>query len=268
MTNREHVNLWKEYEKEGTFNVDVNPVNWDECYRVTEDFPYLQTSKWKRFTNFLKRTFIVYPFTLKINWFERKTKVVGRKNLKGIKNAVVTCNHVYIFDCLAVKFGLRHKMKFVAAEFNNRKGFLGDMMRAEGILPLSQSFAVQKKFRSAVEYYLTHGEWVLFYPEQAMWYEYDKPRPLKNGAFWYAEKYEVPIIPTFITYRDSGKLDKDGVKIFYFTYHILEPIYPPEGLNPKQRADYLKDQTFLAYKNLYERVYGKPLEYKTEDDYI
>ena len=89
MTNREHVNLWKEYEKEGTFNIDVNPVNWDDCYRVTEDFPYLQTSKWKSFTNFLKRTFIVYPFTLKINWFERKTKVVGRKNLKGIKTQIV-----------------------------------------------------------------------------------------------------------------------------------------------------------------------------------
>ena len=266
MNNREHINKWLEYEKAGIFDLDVNPVDWDDCYPVTEDFPYVQRNIFKRFTNFLKRKFVVAPFCRKINKHERNTIVVGRENLKGIKRAILTCNHVYIFDCLAVKYAVKHKMKFVAAEFNNRKGFLGDMMRAEGIMPLSAKLSVQRKFAKALGEHLKSGHYVLFYPEQAMWYQYDKPRPLKNGAFRYAEKFDVPVVPTFITYRDSGQVDSDGVKIMHFTVHILKPIFPPENMSANERAQYLKERTFSAYKDLYERTYGKPLEYKTEAD--
>ena len=266
MNNREHINTWLEYEKAGTFDKDVNPVDWNDCYPVTEDFPYVQRNIFKRFTNFLKRKFVVEPHMRKVNKRERNTIVVGRENLKGVKRAIVTCNHVYIFDCLAVKYAVKHKLKYVVAEFNNRKGFLGDMMRAEGIMPLSPKLSVQRKFVKSLGEHLENDYYILFYPEQAMWYQYDKPRPLKSGAFKYAEKFNVPILPTFITYRDSGKVDSDGVKIMHFTVHILKPIFPPADLNANERARYLQEHTFLAYKELYEKTYNKPLEYVTEKD--
>jgi len=257
MNNYEHINTWRKLEKARLYDQHVNPIDWNDCYKVDETFPYVETSKFKRFTNFIKRTFIVTPYAWYINTFERKTKVVGKKNLKGLKGgAVITCNHVYMFDCFAVRKALRHKLKYVVAEFNNRKGFLGDMMRAEGIMPLSNSYNTLKNFNYAVEKHLNDGYYVVFYPEQALWYQYDKPRPYKNGAFHYAQKHNVPVVPLFITYRRSRKKDESGVPILYFTINIGKPIYPTkQGSNGVLE---LKEKCFDFAKNTYETFYKKP----------
>ena len=39
-----------------------------------------------------------------------------------------------------------------------------------------------KKFFKAVSTILGRGEKILIYPEQAMWWNYRKPRPMKDGA--------------------------------------------------------------------------------------
>ena len=93
---------------------------------------------------------------------------------------------------------------------------------------------------------------------------YDKPRPLKNGAFHYATKFDVPIIPAFITYRNSGKFDKEGLEIKYFTLHILEPIYPKKTLTKTQNIEYLKNKNFELWKQVYEQTYEKKLKYTGE----
>ena len=265
MTNKEHIETYIKREAEGNFNVDINPVNWDECYPVTPDFRYINRTFGEKFSCALKNTFIINPYSWHHNNFVMKTKVVGRENLKGIKSAIVTCNHVYIFDCLAIKRALKHKVKFTVAEFNNRKGFLGDMMRAGGILPLSNKLSVLKVFNNAVEHHLLHDNYVVFYPEQAMWHMYEKPRPFKEGAFHYADKFDVPIIPLFISFRDSGKIDGEGLPIKYFTVHIMPPIYRNPALT---RADSVKEMMQKNYdmcKAKYEEVYGKPLVYDVKE---
>lgn len=265
MTNREHIEKYKKFEKQKKFNDEINPIDWNDCYPITKDFEYIPKSPWKKFTNFLKRKLIISPFARKIAKKERKTIVIGKENLKGVNSAIVTCNHVYIYDCLVLKHSLKpHKLKYCVAEFNNRKGFLGDMMRAEGILPLSKQYGALKNFSNAVEHYLLHDNYVVFYPEQSMWYMYDKPRPFKNGAFHYAVKFDVPIVPTFITYRHSGKFDKEGLEIKYFTLHILKPIYPQKNLTQAQNIQYLKEKNYEMCKQVYEQTYGKKLKYASE----
>lgn len=262
MTNKEHIEKYKEYEKLGKFNEDINPVDPDSCLPVTKDFEYIPKSNLKKFSNWLKRAFIVSPYTWHLNKIVRKTKVFGRENLKGLKSAIVTCNHFYIFDCLAIKHALKgHKLKFCVAEYNNKKGFLGDMMRAQGILPLSKNTGVLRYFSNAVEHYLLNDNYVVFYPEQAMWYMYEKPRPFKNGAFHYAVKFNVPIIPLFITFRSSGKFEKDGLERKYFTVNIMPPIYPREDLSKAENIEYMKNKNFELCKEIYEKTYGKKLKY-------
>ena len=144
-------------------------------------------------------------------------------------------------------------------EWNNRKDVLGERMRVGGMLPLSSKLSVMKKFNSSIEYYLENNHYILFYPEQAMWNFYEKPRPLVDGAFFYAVKHNVPIIPTFITYRPSKK----GEDEFDFDYHILSPIYPDPKLPSKENIAKMKEKNFELWKNQYEQTYNKKLKYKS-----
>lgn len=253
----------QELELIGKFDEHISPIDYDAVIPL-DKFHYIKTFK-DKVKIFFQKLFIINPFIRKLNRKTTQTIVFGRENLKGIKSAILTCNHVFMFDCLVATHALRgHKLRITAAPFNNKKGFLGEMMRGGGLLPFGDNFENMKRFNNALEHYLSHNNYVLFYPEQAMWYMYDKPRPFKNGAFHYAVKHNVPVIPLFITYRNSEILNENGVEIKYFTIHIMKPLYPKKEFNKQENIDYLRDADYEMCKNKYEEVYGKKLEFLTK----
>jgi 1-acyl-sn-glycerol-3-phosphate acyltransferase len=213
------------------------------------------------------RFFYVNHFIEKVNKDTMHTKVLGQEYLKNIHSGIVTCNHVFIFDCLAAKKALTGKNLYItAAPFNNQKKFFGSLMRAGGMMPFSPNPHAMRNFNKAIEYYLFNGDFILFYPEQAMWWLYEKPRPFKNGAFHYAVKHNVPIIPLFITftprtiYKTTNDLPKD------FTVHIMPPIYSKKEFSKIENIAYLKETNFLLCKEKYEEVYKKTLKYTCNAD--
>ena len=98
-----------------------------------------------------------------------------------------------------------------------------------------------------------------------MWWNYRKPKPLKAGAFIFAARNNVPVIPTFITMRNTDKLEKDGSYIQAYTLHFLSPIYPDENLTLQENVNYMKSENERKCKEIYESVYGEKLTYLTED---
>lgn len=264
MTRKEVLLAIEECEKNGKFDEHVDPIPKELTIPVTEDYHYpnKRTAK-EKIKYFFEKIFIVKPFTVYQNKCCLKTRVFGRKNLKGLKAAVLTCNHVAKFDCLAVKHGAKgHKTYVVAAPFNNMKGFLGEMMRAGDMLPMNTTMHGTVAFNKMVEEVIkVKKSFLLIYPEASMWWHYEKPRPYKDGAFYIAAKYGVPVVPQFITYRDSGKKDGEGIPIYYFDLHICEPVYPKEEFSKSENIEYLKNSAFEACKNIYENVYGKKLSY-------
>jgi hypothetical protein len=44
----------------------------------------------------------------------------------------------------------------------------------------------------------------------------------------------------------------------------LPPIYPKQELSFKENIEYLKEENFKVWKELYENVYHKPLSYEEE----
>ncbi len=257
--------LMEQYEREGRFNEELTPPDTSSSLPVTEDYPYIRKGALKQIDIFFKRLFIINPFINKNNKI-LQTLVVGKENLKGIKSGIVTCNHIHLFDCLAIKKALRpKKAKFVVAEFNVKAdNIVHKMMQVEGILPLSSSLKVMRKFEEAVKYYLDNGQFVAIYPEQCMWPMYEKPRPFKSGAFKYAVKYNVPIIPMFITFRSSGKFDENGVEQKYFTVNIMPPLYTNKELSIKEQTEDLMQRNYEVCKQKYEEVYTKKMEYLTK----
>jgi 1-acyl-sn-glycerol-3-phosphate acyltransferase len=106
------------------------------------------------------------------------------------------------------------------------------------------------------------------YPEQSMWYNYRKPKPLKRGAFIFAAKNHVPVLPCFITMRDSEFTDDDGFPVQEYTINICPPIYPDKEKRYQENVDMLMKKNFAAWKEVYEQEYGIPLEYETDNELL
>ena len=254
----------EESERAGIFDSHVDPIPEELVIPVTETYRYPnKRTFFERIKYGLEKLFVVKPFTLYQNKCVLKTRVIGREHLRGLDAAVLTCNHVAKFDCLAVKYGARgHHVYSVAAPFNNMKGFLGEMMRAGDMLPLNTTLHGTRNFNETVEYVLTKKKaFLLIYPEASMWWHYKKVRPYKDGAFSIAAKYGVPVVPQFITFTEGAKQGEEGLPEMLFTLHILPPVYPRPELGRKENTAYLKEAAFAACRAVYEKTYGVPLSY-------
>lgn len=257
MGNRKEVleNIQKAIERE-EYDCHVDPINYDIALKVDEHFQYIK----KGFTKIkcgLESIFCVKPYTTYI-WHKYHASVEGRNNIRGIKNAIVTCNHVDMFDCLIAKKALKgHKTYITAASFNNQKGFLGELMRAGNMMPFSEDMKALRNMNKAIETLLTKNKYVMFYPEQSMWWHYEVPRPLKIGAFHYAMKHNVPVIPLFITFSPSNRMNDEGINLPDFHVHILKPIYPVTGKTRNEAIKIMLDKNKEEWDECYQAFYGK-----------
>ena len=79
------------------------------------------------------------------------------------------------------------------------------------------------EFMKAADTILKRGDMILIYPEQSLWWNYKKPKPLKPGAFRIAARNNVPIVPIFITMEDSNIMGDDGFIIQQYTIKYRKP---------------------------------------------
>ena len=263
----------KEYENKELWDKDVED-DPETIVLMPDKVDYLGKKLSSKIMTFIANRLAVHFYEKKIRTGEFIIKEInGLENYRKVNGgAIITCNHFSVYDNYAIYRAIRkdlpkgHQLYKVIREGNytNFKGFFGFLFKHCNVLPLSSNVQTMKNFLSAVYTLLTRGEKILIYPEQAMWWNYRKPRPFKSGAFRFATKSKVPVIPAFITMEDTDKLDGDGFKIQAYTIWFLPPIYPKDDLSDKQNAEYLKEENYKALVNLYEKVYDKPLVYGEE----
>ena len=268
---QEVINKINELERLGKFDVDVEN---DPPYRhlMPGDVDYLRrkwTSKvktmWANYYSFRFFKHLIKKGAIVIDGFE------GVENFKRVKGgAIITANHFSPFDSIPLHLAMKKyarckKLYKVIREGNyTMPGIYGYFLRNCNTLPLATNPTVLRSFQNAVDTILTKGNYILVYPEQSMWWNYRKPKPLKQGAFIFAARNNVPVIPTFITMRDTDKLAADGSIIQAYTLHFLPAIYPEEGLSQQENVMNMKKENERLCKEVYERVYGEPLTYTTE----
>lgn len=263
-------NKIKLYEKKGWFDVDVNDDPPTRALLVGEvDYKYQKISS--RFNSWIANIVASFYFE---NLIRKKKliikEVIGEHNLLKVKGgAIITCNHFHPFDNYAVykackKYLFNKRLYKVIREGNytNFPGIYGYFFRNCNTLPLSSNVQVMKEFNEGLSYHLSKGNKVLIYPEQAMWLNYKKPRPLKDGAFQFAVKNNVPIIPIFITMEDTTELDEDNCFVQAYTVHIMSPIGIDNDLTKSENIKAMRDKTFKKMKDKYEEVYNIPLTYE------
>ena len=263
----------KELEENGIFDVDVE----DDPPTVPltpEDVDYLRTSRKSRIKS--RMAYRVAQWFVEDLLKDNKLiikKINGMENLKNVKTgAIVTCNHFNPYDSFTIEKVFRlagqHKNKKLfkvirEGNYTNFPGMYGFFFRNCNTLPLSSNKRTMIEFVKAVDVILKRGDFILIYPEQSMWWNYRKPKPLKNGAFNFAARNYVPVIPIFITMEDSDIIGEDGFPIQEYTVNIEKPIYPDENLTEKENTEAMKEKNYEVWKNVYEYFYKTPLEYDT-----
>lgn len=194
----------------------------------------------------------------------------GIENFRALRSgAVITCNHFNAFDSFAMHLTYdasgQKKRRFFRViregNYTNFPGFYGLLMRNCNTLPLSSNTKVMTEFVQATGELLRDGDLVLFYPEQSMWWNYRKPKPLKPGAYRFAAKNHVPVLPCFITMRDSDTVGEDGFPVQIYTVHIAPPIYPDPNKTICENTHYLMTENYRVWREIYEKTYGEKLTY-------
>lgn len=263
----------EDYERTGRFDEDVED---DPPAKVLnpEDIDYFRRNPleklktriaFKAARRFLSKLIDQKKFILK--------EMKGIEHFRNLKSgAVITCNHFNAFDSFAIQlvYDASHQRRRTfyriirEGNYTSFPGFYGFIMRHCNTLPLSSNYTTMKKFMKSTNKLLQKGNFVLVYPEQSMWWNYRKPKPLKDGAFVFAAKNNVPVLPCFITMRDSDIMDDNGYYVQEYTVHISAPIYPDPSLAYHTNVELLREKNYNLWKDIYEKEYQMPLIYTTK----
>ena len=193
------------------------------------------------------------------------TELRGEENMAGITGgAIITANHYNPTDStpiriLATRHGARRRLHIVVQETNVfMTGLFGFLMKNCNTHPVSKNAEYMvKNLRPALEDILRRGNLVLIYPEQEMWFNYKKPRDLRDGAYHYAALFGVPVIPTFTEMiTQNGERDADGFLPVKHILHIMPPIFPDPSLSVRENRAMMHARDMELRRAKYEEVYG------------
>lgn len=210
---------------------------------------------------------LVQTATKSIN---KNTEIIGLEKIpKDMGGVLITSNHFNPLENTVIRHLTntlgRRKLGIISQTSNfAMTGIIGFIMNYADTIPISaEPHYLAGKFLSVLKERLVEKKQaVLLYPEQEMWFNYRKPRPPKNGAYFYAAKLNVPIISCFVEIVDLEEDDTPEFKKVKYILHILDVLYPDTNKTVKENIKALASLDYSLKKACYETVYGKALTYE------
>lgn len=199
----------------------------------------------------------------------KNTEINGLEKIpKNLGGVIITSNHFSPLENTVIRHltnTLGRRSLGIISQTSNfaMTGIIGFLMNYADTIPISSDPRyLARDFLSVLkERLVDKKQAILLYPEQEMWFNYRKPRPAKNGAYFYAAKLGVPIISCFVEIVDLDKDDTDEFKKVKYVLHILDVLYPDQNKTVKENLEALGTADYSLKKNCYETVYGKKLIY-------
>lgn len=247
--------------------------------KVEIDDPML-TEKRKQFV--IKRFLLIKksPAYIFNNWISRVvTDNVSRainKNtvFEGLENipkfstgAIITSNHFNPLENTAVRTAMKktgYRRMYVVSQESNMamKGFIGYLMNYMDTIPIwaTNRQYMTTSFEKMLRKILKKRRPILIYPEQEMWFNYRRPRPPKRGAYYYAAKFQVPIISCFVEIRECKEKENEEFLKTEYTVHILPVIYPDHEKCIAADSRRMMQQDYEQKIEAYEKIYGKKID--------
>ena len=147
---------------------------------------------------------------------------------------------------IGLSFGLK-KVYFTTREGSFKIPFVRKLIKLLRAVPIPTEIKNQECFVKQLDNAIQKGKIIHFYPEKALWPYYEKIRNFKSGAFDFAIRNSVPVIPIVIIFRNPKGIRKIFKKKKDVTIKILEPItYKGKYENKKDSAEKLKEQVHQA----------------------
>lgn len=266
----------KTYAENGEFHnkVELNdPVLSTEENRAITD-AYMENRERLAFK--LKSAVAVTIAKIATKIINKDTEIIGIEKIPtDLQGVIITSNHFGPLENTIIRHLTnklkRRKLNIISQTTNfAMKGPIGFLMNYANTIPIStEPRYLARDFLSVMKEKLVEKkEAVLLYPEQEMWFNYRKPRPPKNGAFFYATKLNIPIVSCFVEIVDKPDDDTDEFKKVKYILHVLDVLYPDQTKTSKENVEYLAEADYNLKKACYEKVYNKPLTYTFENSDI
>lgn len=228
----------------------------------------------KKFSYKFKKVIALIVAAVATKIINRKTEIKGLETAKTVNGGmIITSNHFSPLENTVIRHltnRLSYRLSVVAQTSNfAMKGFLGFIMNYADTIPISvDARYLATSFLSVLKEKTAENERaVLIYPEQELWFNYRKPRPPKEGAYYFAAKLNKPILSCFVEIRERGK-PKNGFTKTKYILHVLGVIYPEKEKSPRENAAIMAQTDYDLKKECYEKVYGKKLTYDFENSDI
>lgn len=201
----------------------------------------------------------------------KDSEIIGLEKLSELSGgALVTSNHFSpLENCairhVALKMGKR-RLNVISHDTNLAMGgFLGFLLNYADIIPISKNIHyMQRDLPLVLGELISSGELVLIYPEGEMWFNYRKPRPVKDGAYYYASRLGAPVISCFVELVDTDKAENSEFNKVKYRIHILDVLYPDPAKRDRDNAKEMRERDCALKKAAYEAAYGKALAYDFE----
>lgn len=266
----------KKYAENGEFHnkVELNdPVLSAEENRAITD-SYMENRERLAFK--LKSAVAVAIAKTATKIINKDTEIIGIEKIPtDLQGVIITSNHFGPLENTIIRHLTnklkRRKLNIISQTTNfAMTGPIGFLMNYANTIPIStEPRYLARDFLSVMKEKLVEKkEAILLYPEQEMWFNYRKPRPPKNGAFFYATKLNIPIISCFVEIVDKSEDDTDEFKKVKYILHVLDVLYPDQTKTSKENVEYLAETDYNLKKACYEQVYNKPLTYTFESSDI
>ncbi len=219
---------------------------WQPCkFEITDDFDYVNDNfLFNIFSNLLY--IIAYPLLIIINKSFFGFKIEGKENLEDVDTGKVTVsNHVHPMDCTMV--GLANapqKTFFTSLETNFKIPVVRKIIKLLNAIPIPQNIQYTRDFINSIDELLKDNKTIHFYPEGSLWPYHDKIRHFKNGAFDFAVRNNVPVVPMVFKFNKSKKINNLIKTRTTITLVIQKPIYPNKLLAKKDAIIDLKERVY------------------------
>ena len=266
----------KKFAESGQFQNKVeldDPVLTDEQHKkITDNY----IKKRNKLSFKIKSKFGIFLAKKASKKINKNTEIVGLEKIKpDLGGVIITSNHFSPLENTIIRHltnRLGRKTLGIISQTSNfaMTGIIGYIMNYADTIPISNNprYLARNFLLVLKERLIEKKHAILLYPEQEMWFNYRKPRPPKNGAYFYAAKLNVPIISCFVEIIDLPEDDTPEFKKVKYILHVLDVLYPDPTKTVKENSVNLSIIDYNLKKECYEKVYGKELTYTFENSDI
>ena len=215
---------------------------------VDRSFKLVHSSIIWRIWAFLMYYVIAIPIIFTISKLYLGLKIVGKENLKSVKNSgyFLFGNHTRALDAFVPSMTAYPKKAYIIANADavSLKG-LGWLVMMLGCMPIPTQTTAIPNLMDAIDHRYKENACITIYPEAHIWPFYTGIRPFKATSFRYPVKLGAPSLPITTTYRKRRGLfrlcRRPGM-----TIHIGKAVYPDTSLPAKAAQKKLRDQIYEA----------------------